>query len=99
MTKREQFEAFKARVAAGEHASVTELLRERDPWLRRACLTHLVRSGVLGDDELRMLAREVGGKLAAFIEGMLILRRMPEEAAQREAEAYGQAWLRKRLGR
>jgi len=98
VTKRERFEAFKLRVAAGERVDVPELLREPDPWLRRACLTHVVRADMLDDDELRMLAREIGGKLEKFIEGMLILRRMPDDAAKREAAAYGQAWLRKRLG-
>ena len=98
---RARFDAFRARVDAGEPVELAALLAEPDPWLRRACLTYVVRADVLGDAELRDLALEVGGKLARFIEGNLILRRLqraPDAEARRDAAAYGQAWLRKRMG-
>jgi hypothetical protein len=69
--KRARFDAFRARVDAGEPVDLPSLLCEPDPWLRRACLTYVVRADLLDDAALRELALEVGGKLARFIESRL----------------------------
>ena len=54
-------------------ALLARLAAEPDPWLRRACLTTLVRGDreVLSDAQLRVVAARHGGKLAAFIARVL----------------------------
>ena len=104
MTRRARFEAFRTRVDAGEPIDLDALAGEPDPWLRRASIIYVARQDreLIGDGELAQLADRLGGKLATFIRGMLVLRRArraPGDAdAKRAVDAYGQAWLRKRLG-
>ena len=100
MTSRERFDAFRAQIDAGEPIDLRTLVDEPDRWLRRACLVHVVRQDreLLDDAQLVELARELGGKLATFIDGILILRRARRgDVAAGEVEHFGQAWLRKRL--
>jgi hypothetical protein len=101
VTKRARFEAFRARVDAGESIDLAALGDEPDPWLRRACIVYAARQEreLIDDDGLARLAAQLGGKLATFIRGMLILRharRSPGDA-RRAVDAYGQAWLRERV--
>jgi hypothetical protein len=97
------FAAFRARVDAGERIDVAALLAEPDGWLKRACLTYLARQDreVASDAELERIAREMGGKLATFIAGILVMRRVRRDPsdprARADAAAFGQAWLAKRL--
>ena len=100
MTSHGRFAAFRGRVDAGEPIDLRALLDEPDPWLRRACLVYVVRQDreLVGDAQLVELARELGGKLATFIDGILIMRRARRgNVAAGEIEHFGQAWLRKRL--
>ena len=102
MTSRERFDAFRASVDAGEPIDLAALVDEPDPWLRRACLVYVVRQDreLVTDAQLIALARELGGKLARFIDGILIMRRARRgNVAAGEVEHFGQAWLRKRLER
>lgn len=101
MTPRARFDAFRAQVDAGEPIDLRALVDEPDPWLRRACLVYVVRQDreLLDDAQLVELSRELGGKLATFIDGILILRRARRgDVAAHEVEQFGQRWLRKRLG-
>jgi hypothetical protein len=98
-----RFAAFRALVDRGDRIDVAALLAEPDGWLKRASLTYLVRQDreVASDAELELIARAMGGKLARFIAGIVLMRRVRrdpnDEAAQRDAAAFGQAWLAKRL--
>jgi hypothetical protein len=98
-----QFAEFRARVDAGDRIDVAALLAEPDGWLKRASLTHLVRQDreLASDAELEHIARAMGGKLATFIAGILVMRRVrrdPDDAAARaDAKSFGHAWLAKRL--
>ena len=80
-------------------ALVDRLRAEPDGWLRRSCAVHLARSEreVASDDQLRELGAVFGGKVATFVHGILIrrrLRRDPDDAeALRDARAFDQAWL------
>jgi hypothetical protein len=101
VTRRARFEAFRARVDAGESIDPAALRDEPDPWLRRACIVYAARQDreLIDDAGLARLADQLGGKVATFIRGMLILRharRSPGDA-RRELDAYGPAWLRERL--
>ncbi len=97
------FAAFRAHVDAGEHIDIAALLAEPDGWLKRACLVYLARQDreLASDAELERIAREMGGKVALFIAGILVMRRVRRDpsdaAARRDAANFGQAWLAKRL--
>ncbi|HEX4452069.1 MAG TPA: hypothetical protein VH143_14420 [Kofleriaceae bacterium] len=97
------FAAFRARVDAGELIDVTALLAAPDGWLKRACLVYLARQDreVASDAELELIARALGGKLATYIAGILLMRRVRRDpsdaAARRDAANFAQAWLAKRL--
>ena len=98
-----RFAAFRARVDRDDHVDVAALLAEPDGWLKRAQLTYLARQDreVAGDAELEQIARAMGGKLARFIAGILVMRRVRRDPsdpiARADAAAFGQAWLAKRL--
>ena len=98
-----RFAAFRARVDRGDRIDVAALLAEPDGWLKRASLTYLVRQDreVASDAELEQIARAIGGKLAHFIAGILLMRRVrrdpSDDTARRDAAAFGHAWLAKRL--
>jgi hypothetical protein len=98
-----QFAAFRERVDRGEHIDVAALLAEPDGWLKRASLTYLVRQDreLASDAELEQIARAMGGKLATFIAGILVMRRVRRDPAdpiaRADAATFGQAWLAKRL--
>lgn len=98
-----QFAEFRARVDQGDRIDVAALLAEPEGWLKRASLTYLARQDreVASDAELEQIARAMGGKLALFIAGILLMRRVrrdPSDAAARRAvAAFGHAWLAKRL--
>jgi hypothetical protein len=102
VTSRERFDAFRAQVDAGEPIDLRALVDEPDPWLRRACLVYVVGQDreLVSNAQLVELAEQLGGKLAAFIRGILILRRARRgDVAAHEVEHFGHAWLRKRLER
>jgi hypothetical protein len=72
-------------------------------WFGRACVIYIARQEreLASDEQLRSFASRYGGKIARFIEGILIARRVRRDpadvAARRDAEAFGQAWLRARI--
>jgi hypothetical protein len=91
-------------MAALDDATLDELLAG-DPasWLVRSCVIYVARQDreLASDAQLDRLAHAFGGKIATFIDGILIARRVrrdPTDAvARRDADAFGQAWLRARL--
>jgi hypothetical protein len=104
---RDRWQAFRDRVdrmAVLDDATLGELLAG-DPasWFVRSCVVYVARQDreLASDAQLEQLARAFGGKIATFIDGILIARRVRRDpmdpAARRDAEAFGQAWLRARL--
>jgi len=110
VTPRARFEAFRDRVDRAAtlderafRALRAELAAERDAWLVRSCVVYLARQDreLATDAQLAELARSFGGKVATFIRGILIARRIRRDptdaAARRDADAYGHAWLPARV--
>jgi hypothetical protein len=97
------FAAIREAIDRGDRIDIDALLAEPDGWLKRASLTYLAGQDreLASDAELERIARAIGGKLARFIAGILLMRRVRRDpsdaAARRDAAAYGQAWLAKRL--
>jgi hypothetical protein len=52
---------------------IAQVSRADDAWLRRACITTLVRTHreVCSDDQLRSIATDFGGKFVRFVDRVL----------------------------